>query len=208
MTTVRPAPEITLTHGNHVVRLVPTLRAATILEQQEGGFPGLLDRLRDLHTATIKAVIIAGASCRTSADAFLTAMQDKPLLTIQNAALPACLAFLTAIMAPDLTDTDKTAPTRATGKPVAWADLYSELFGIGTGWLGWSAAETWNATIPEIVSAFEAHTKKLQAIYGGAEEPTSGSSGTSKEQREANIAAGLDPDFDRAGLHALKARHT
>ena len=53
---VQPAPEITLTHGNHVVRLVPTLRAATILEQSDGGFPAVLRRIEDLHTDTLRAV--------------------------------------------------------------------------------------------------------------------------------------------------------
>jgi len=33
--------------------------------------------------------------------------------------------------------------------------------------------------------------------------------GDAKEaQRQANIVAGLDPEFDREGLRALKARHS
>ena len=145
---VRPAPEITLTHGNHVVRLVPTLRAATILEQSDGGFPAVLRRIEDLHTDTLRAVVMAGASSRTAADAFLTALGDLPLSKLRTVATGPCLALIAAVMAPDIASATTAPTTRATSAPVAWADLYSELFGIGTGWLGWTAAGTWNATLP------------------------------------------------------------
>ncbi len=200
---VQPAPEITLTHGNHVVRLVPTLRAATILEQSDGGFPAVLRRIEDLHTDTIRAVVMAGASSRTAADAFLTALGDLPLSKLRTVATGPCLALIAAVMAPDVGDATPT--TRATSAPVAWADLYSELFGIGTGWLGWTAAETWNATLPEIIAAFEAHGKKLRAIHGGEDEDSQPAT-MSAEEHAAIVAQGSDPAFDRDGLHALRGK--
>ena len=122
---VQPAPEITLTHGNHVVRLVPTLRAATILEQSDGGFPAVLRRIEDLHTNTIRAVVMAGASSRTAADAFLTALGDLPLSKLRTVATGPCLALIAAVMAPDIASATTAPTTRATSAPVAWADLYS-----------------------------------------------------------------------------------
>lgn len=196
---VRPASEITLAHDGNVVRLVATLRAATTLEQLEGGFPAVLRRIEEMHTATIRAVIEAGATSLDAAQAFLSALVDVPLATLRRITLPACLALLGAVMTPDMGQAD-TAPATHTAKPITWAALYSELFGIGTGWLGWSPAETWAATLPEIVAAFDAHAAKLRAIHGGEETP----SGPSEEQRQANAAAGLDPEFNRAGLHALR----
>ena len=75
----------------------------------------------------------------------------------------------------------------------------------GTGWLGWPPSEVWNASTAELEAAVLAHFDRLVLMTPGADAPK----GDAKEaQRQANIAAGLDPDFDREGLCALKARHS
>lgn len=52
-----------------------------------------------------------------------------------------------------------------------------------------------------IALAFGAHVTKLKAIHGSAEED---SSDQLDMQRKRNTELGLDPEFDRAGLHGLK----
>lgn len=58
-----------------------------------------------------------------------------------------------------------------------------------------------NATPTEIDRAYRAHLEKLKAIHGGGSDEKE----PDPEQAERNIAAGLDPEFDRAGLQALKS---
>ena len=52
----------------------------------------------------------------------------------------------------------------------------------------------------EIDRAYKAHLEKLKAIHGGGSDEKE----PNPEQAERNIEAGLNPDFDRAGLQALK----
>lgn len=62
----------------------------------------------------------------------------------------------------------------------------------------------WNATPSEIAAALEEHLDMLRTIHGSAETKETGQ--VSEEQRERNIAEGLDPEFDRDALRALKAK--
>ena len=75
------------------------------------------------------------------------------------------------------------------------------MFCQATTWLRWPPSEVWNASVAEIVTALEARAERelRQASIQPEGAPAKA------EQRQANIAAGLDPDFDRAGLARLKA---
>lgn len=86
---------------------------------------------------------------------------------------------------------------------MTWQEALAELDRIGTGWFGWTPAETWHATPSEIVEAFKGRIALLKAQNGSGE--TDDAPGDAK-QRAANIAAGLEPDLDRSGLMALKSR--
>jgi hypothetical protein len=44
------------------------------------------------------------------------------------------------------------------------------LFGVATGWLGWTPAQAWAATIPEIHVALRARMKWIQMQNGGEPE--------------------------------------
>jgi len=81
---------------------------------------------------------------------------------------------------------------------------FADLYRYGTGWLGWPPSEVWNASPAELEAAVLAHFDRLVMMTPGADAPE----GDKDAQRQANIAAGLDPEFDREGLHALKARHS
>lgn len=194
------AQMITVTYAGNSVDLVPSLRAATYLEQRQGGFAALLQRLQQFDTGTIKEIILAAATDRAAALKLLVAFQTAPLREIANAVTAPAFVLITALMTPAKQGEAAKAPT---GKPVAWSDLYADLYQIATGWLGWSPADAWSATLIEITSAFDGHIAKMKAMHGVADADDT-NHGPSDEQRQANIDAGLDPDFDRAALQALK----
>ncbi len=171
------------------------------LESLHNGFPELLTKIQQFDTQTIRAIITFSATDKAAAQALLSGMAGQPLRMIQAACTAPCLAMVNAILTPA---TDDDTHTSAGAKPLAWADFYTDLFKIATGWLGWTPDTAWQATPQEIVQAFEGHTDRLKAIHGSADETTNDTSHT-KDQRAENIRLGLDPEFDRAGLRKLKA---
>lgn len=193
--------EFELSHGVITVRLRASLRAALHLERLHDGFGPLFQRIDTFDTTTIRQVILVAATDRNAAEAFLRHMATQPLRTLAEAT-HGPLASLCAALMPS--PTTSTKPRNPSAKTMPWADYFRELFQIATGWLGWSPDTAWNATPAEITSAFDGHVAKLKAIHGSPEHQDE-STTENQQQRERNIAAGLDPDFDREGLHALKA---
>lgn len=162
------------------------------------GFPNLLRKLEQFDTATV-AAIISNAALRNEANAFLDAAKNAPVQTYMLA-IQAQLFRLVAALLPIDTDCTTDAPSKPQ-TPVPWPTVYSDLFGFATGWLGWNPEQPWQATPQEITQAFIAHTTKLKAIHCGADDTEDD---TKEEQRQANIEAGLDPEFDRSGLASLR----
>lgn len=201
-----PAYDVPLSYGGSTVWLRPSLRAGTRLEALHNGFPALLVKVQQGDTETLRQIITNSATDQSAVQNLFDATNGATLVSVQQAMTASAFVLITALMTPDLDQGE--AAKASSGKPVKWADLYADLFKIATGWLGWTPHTAWNATLPEILCAFEGHTDKLKAIHGSADEDATDSPSMSADQRQANIGAGLEPDFDRAGLHALKARHT
>ncbi|WP_127559073.1 hypothetical protein [Nioella ostreopsis] len=200
MTTRLANDVITLTHGGNTVRLRPSLRAATHLERLHDGFEALFNRVDAFDTSTIREIIWVSATDREDADAYLSAVTNAPLRTLhatRNQIITLCTSLI-----PTAPDQEQSKPE---GKPMPWAEVYARLYKIATGWLGWTPNTAWAATPDEIAHAFDGLTEKLRAIHGSADEDEA-NTGPDEEQRAANEAAGLDPDFDRDGLHKLKAQ--
>ncbi len=206
--TFRPAYDVALEYGGHTVFLRASLRAATYLEALHNGFPALLTKVTQGHSHTLREIVLNSATDRAGARNLLDAMKGAKLIGIQQVLIANCLRLLTALMTPDLATGQAEAAKAPTGKPVKWVDLYADLYKIATGWLGWTPDTAWSATLPEIMHAFDGHIEQLKAIHGTADDDATEAPGMSAEQRQANIDAGLDPEFDREGLRALKARHS
>ena len=204
----RHASDIALAYGGNTVWLKPSLRAATHLEALHGGFPALLSKLHEFDTATIREIIRYAAPDRAAAQTLLKALSGASLHTVQQVTLAPAFALLQALMTPVSAKITGEASKAPVAKAVAWADLYADLYKLATGWLGWTPDTAWNATLSEILNAFDGHIDQLKAVHGGGEEQGASAPTMTKDQRQANIDAGLDPDFDRAGLHALKAKLT
>ena len=192
--------EFALSHDGNIVRLRASLRAAMRLERLHDGFGPLITKLDQFNTATIRAMILIAATDYSAAQRFLAAISAEPLQTYRHAVTGPLSSLLTAFLPPPSPDTTSTPPENA----MPWSEAYAQLYQIGTGWLGWTPSETWAATPTEITQALEGRVAHLIAMNGGS--GNTEATGTSKAQRQENIAAGLDPDFDRAGLQALKAK--
>ena len=187
---------IALEYGGNVVFLRPSLRAALHLERLHGGFPELLSKIEEFDTLTIWHVITTAADLESTEPLFAHAAAN-PLKGFQKAAQGPCIELVAAFF-PETPEATTKQPSTAT--PMPWAALFKELYGFATGWLHWTPETAWNATPQEITDAITAHFAKLKAIHGEAEEIT----GQTADQRKQNSDLGLDPDFDRAGLRALK----
>lgn len=193
MTTLPADKEITITHRGNTVCLRASLRAAVQLERLYDGFGPLFQKIEQFDTGTIRKVIQIAAIDKTAAQRFLSLSATTPLRTLSDATHSPLMALCAALLpAPSATPS-------ATAKPTTWQAGFAELFRIATGWLGWSPETAWNAHPDEITEALKGHVAKLTLMNGGTlDDDTS-------EQRAENIAAGLDPDFNRAGLHALRS---
>lgn len=200
--TIQPATEVLLCHGPHAVTLRASLRAAVALDALPGGFAGVWDGLARQKLTTLHAVIRACATDRAGAERLLAHAATTPLAHLAQCAQAACLALLSGILTP-ARQGEAPSPSTAPAKPVS--DYLADLYRYGTGWLGWPPSEVWNASPAELEAAVLAHFDRLVMMTPGADAPEGA---TNEAQRQANIAAGLDPEFDRDGLRALKARHS
>lgn len=199
---------IPLVYGTTTVVLRPSLRAATRLERLHGGFPELLRKIEEFDTQTVRHVITYSAGMQAS-DRLFACAATQPLSSFMQTTQPALMALVNALLPEPPEDQPKAENT---GKPMPWAEVYRELFGLATGWLGWPPATAWDATPQEITDAFHAHLAKLKAIHGSADdiedtdEPATVSD-TYTPERLAKIAEqGHDPAFDRTGLHGLRQK--
>ena len=197
-------PEVTLSHERSSVRLRPSLRAALHLERLHDGFPGLFDRVAEFHITTITEIVMAAATDKQAAIAFLASFDQKPLIRFKLV-LDSGIHELCAAFTPEPEETDIPAPA---GKPMAWAEYYRQLYRQATGWLGWTPETAWNATPAEIAEAYAGFCERLHAIYGSPEgkQDTDSTDAYSPERLKQVEELGYDPAFDRAGLQALKAQ--
>lgn len=197
----RAYEEVEISFGGNAVTLRPTLRAATIIEERFG-FPVLKRALDEFNLTIISEIILACATGRQNAAAFLFGIEGRPLSPFASAVRQP-LADLVSMFIPA---PDPHAKPSA-GKPQPWRDLYADLYATATGFLGWTPETAWNATPTEITRAFQAHIEKLKAIHGdGTEEKQRGAKVDTEALSELLTSDDLDPEFDRAGLHALQGR--
>lgn len=196
----RAFEQVEISHGGNTVSLRPSLRAATILEERFG-LPALYSALDDLNFTIISEIILASHSSGgdRNAAAFLSSLSGRPLFPF-FLSVRAPLFELVSMLTP--APEKRSQSLHSTGRQVTWAEVFAALYSRATGWLGWTPEQAWNATPTEIDRAYRAHLEKLKAIHGGGSDDENE---PDPEQAERNIAAGLDPEFDRAGLHTLKA---
>lgn len=89
---------------------------------------------------------------------------------------------------------------------MTWAEVFAELYEIGAGWIGWTPAQTLDATPTEITAALTGFIAMQRAIHGSEDEAETAPDTYTPERLQEIDELGFDPAFDRAALHALKAR--
>lgn len=151
------AQSITITLGGKDIHLVPRLRFAMRLERRPGSFAALVREIMDGSLSA--AVEIIGDHVPVSADTVFDALPDlrEPLLT-----------YVMALAGIDPEDTP--ANDNAKGKTVPFTEHLAGLYRIGTGWLGWTPADTLDATPAEITEAHAGRLDMLKAIFGVSDE--------------------------------------
>lgn len=197
------ADPIIIEIAGEAYELRPTLLAATRLARRHGDFATIYKGILGDHVTLTGDVIREGSGAPQAAADFLTGCEIEGVLAIVAKLKLPLLRYVLQLAGYDDAD-DETKPAAA-GKPMPLADYHAELFAIGTGWLGWSAADTWDATPGEILAAQRGRTKLiadvLKAIFGTADEPAQPASYTPPVLN----ADGTDSALDRAGLAKLKA---
>lgn len=204
MTFQRPAyEEVRIAHGGSTVTLRPTLRAAATLEERHG-FPALFRALDDLNFTIISDTILTASSPQDGAAFLLSEAAGRPLFPFLMAVRQPVTDLVSMFMpAPD----PKAQPSTGSSKPMPWAEVYGTLYDTATGWLGWTPETAWNATPTEITRAMSAHYDRLVTtgiLVRDDKQPAA--KAPDPEQAARNVAAGLDPEFDRDSLRALKVK--
>jgi hypothetical protein len=106
-------------------------------------------------------------------------------------------------------DPDSTAaPAPSTGEPIEPEELFTRLFNVATGWLGWTPEDAWSATPAEILAAKSGRTDLitdiLKAVFGSSDDTSTTSASYTADQLAKIEKLGRDPTFNRKALHALK----
>lgn len=190
MTSLRLATDILVKHGDVSLRLRPSLRAAYRLEMQHG-VNAVLAGLFQGHSGII-ADVLAEATDSLSAHRILAERIDAE--GARKALTPLQVPLLDFVAASFGLNSKNNADNteRPARKPVPMEEHLVSLFEIGTGWLGWTPADTWSATPAEIIAAQRGLVAKLRAVNGGADTNADqyhpGDGDITPEELQANLA--------------------
>lgn len=203
------ADSISIELAGEAFELRPSLRASLRLVRRYG-FPSLLAAVQAFDVTVISDMLREAA---IKPSLLFTAIAQHGLGSTRNRLTGPLAQFVLAIAGID--PDDATPPTPATERPADPEQVFTELFKVGTGWLGWTPEEAWNATPAEIIAARNGRTDLimdvLQAVYGPAEKgkadkPSQTVNAYSPEVLHQIEEQGHDPAFDRKAYAAFKAK--
>lgn len=154
------ADDITITLAGEDIVLHPALRHAIRLERRPGSFGRIV---REINEGSLTAAVD-----------IIRDHYDHPMLDHRVfGALPALkaplLAYVLACAGIDPDEQPADDKPKAKAKAVPFSEHLTGLYRIGTGWLGWTPADTLDATPTEIMEAYKGRTDMLRAIFGGKE---------------------------------------
>ncbi|OQM74715.1 phage tail assembly chaperone [Manganibacter manganicus] len=191
--------QIIIAHGSLTVRMIPTLRAAYRLQRKHGltrlmqGLDeGRLEIIRNIADECGDPITADKIIDRKFAGGF-----GRALASIQQPFadfLAACYGVDDDPNTPHHSETREQA-----GLGFDLTKALEDFFEIGTGWLGWTPADTWAATPAEILAAQRGLMARLKAIHGNAEDNTDHTARPYDPREE------VSPEEVRAGLAKLKA---
>lgn len=200
------ADTISVEIAGEAYELRPTLRACTRLTHRHG-LVTLAGAVSDFNVSIILDML-KEAAIRPAV--LLAEIATLGVGKVRNRLTVPLSQFVLALAGIDPEANTQQEP--ATGKQLTPAEYHTRLFEIATGWLGWTPEQAWCATPAEIIAARTGRTDLitdiLKAVFGTTDKPDTGHTPSpyTPEKLAEIDAAGLDPEFDRAGLHALKAK--
>ncbi len=162
--------------GAETIYLRPTLRAAFVLHKAYGDFQTLSRRIAECRVETIGNVIRLAAG-EDALEAYFEFIGKSALgLAVVLMELQEPLLEFVLILSGAKHPDKATAPT---SQPISFEEYHTRLFRIGTGWLGWSPDQTWDATPAEIIEAHKGRLEMMKAIFGSGNDDKQESEGMS-----------------------------
>lgn len=145
--------------GGEVIELFPSLRNALRLSRLPGGLGGLADQVSEGSLSAAVAII----------------EDHNPHSFLAEQIMDAGLESLTAalldyLMACGGYDPDAQAPANDGGESIPFPSFLDGLYKIGTGWLGWTPDQTFEAMPLEILKAHSGRMDMLRTIFGSADD--------------------------------------
>ena len=172
---------VTVSIGGRGFTLRPTLRAAIGVLEAGAGYEAALSRLRDREFGFALAVLAHGLD-----DGVTPPMDDDCWSAFADGDLVAELQRFALILAnggEPLKPVEAGEKRAGGGKVLSHEDYLARLFRFGTGWLGWSAAETLATPMPAIVSAYLGRVDMLSSLFGGGETKAQSRNGIPLDQK-------------------------
>lgn len=196
------ADPIVIEIAGEAYELRPTLRAAMRLTRKHGDYLAIYNAILTDHVSAVSDIIREGSGSLLAAADFLNGIELAGVRDTLGQLKPSLLSFVLQLAGidDDADDQDNEHP----GEPMPLGEFYATLFRVGTGWLGWSPADTWDATPAEILAAQRGRgdliADVLKGIFGAPDEPAKPAAYTPPSFN----ADGTDSALDRAGLTKLK----
>lgn len=157
---MRLGETLTINIAGQAVVLRPTLRHALELERRPGGITAV-GMAVDEHSLTAISLIIRH---HTNMQFLESRVFDAGLEKLA----PIMSNYLLALLGVDPFDAKLDKPAkRSRTKPKPHIETLTNLFGIATGWLGWSPKDAWDASPMEVIAAYKGRLAMLKAIFGG-----------------------------------------
>lgn len=119
------------------------------------------------NVSMIADIIEFGATDNTALPALIREIEQQGVIRLV-VLKPMLVEFLAQLIGHD--PDDEKDQKRPAGKPITFAEHFTELFEFATGWLHWTPETAWNASPAEIVAAQRGHFAQLRMIYGSTEE--------------------------------------
>ncbi|WP_426615719.1 hypothetical protein [Bradyrhizobium sp. McL0616] len=171
--------------GSKSFELKSSLRAAFILFDKYDGFHNLSRYLAEGSITTATDIITATIVDQKAWANYVLADTSSAVLDLM-AARDQLIEFVLVLAGAD----GDVPDDRPSGKPIPFGEYFTKLYQIGTGWLGWTPDDTWDATPAEIMNAHSGRLDMLKALFG---------SKSDDDQAEARSFANVD----KADLNAI-----
>lgn len=171
--------------GDKSFDLKPSLRAAWTLFDKYNGFHNLSRYLAEGSITTATDTINATITDQKAWAKYVLADTTSAVVDLMNAR-DQLIEFVLVLAGADAKSTDDSP----SGKPMPFDEYFTQLYQIGTGWLGWTPDDTWDATAAEIINAHSGRLAMLKALFGSKSD-------------DDQPASGSLASIDKAGLNAI-----